>query len=248
MPITKPLSRLCTAIAVLCLIQSGCVRNNIRTNAELTTKTHNLKTIVLPRPDIKIYEVSAGGIPELMDDWSKTGTDNVVKAIFSSYSSKAKIRTYETDSNSDRDMKELLALFEVVSQSIIIHTSTSNNNPNYFPDKARDLNYSLGSLQSILQQTGGDALLIVNGVDYFASAGKKAMNILGTITGVTVAALTGVAIVPKTEKTVLRVALADRDGRILWHNISVGMADLRDPASCRDFVHNTLESLVGQVK
>jgi len=215
------------AVAVgICLLQSGYAPADSQFHTGLTGTARPTKTVVLAPPVIKVYEISAGGVPELMDEWSAKETENVTRALFSGFSTAGKkITMLKPDSNTDRELREVLALFAVLGQSNALQTNSA----------------SVGSLESILQPSGGDALLIVQGVDQFATAGKKTLNVLGTITGVAASAFTGSIIIPRMESSMLRMALADSNGTIIWQNLNRGGADLRDRANCTDVVKSMLE-------
>lgn len=232
---------------VLCLVFSGCAPTNIRTSPGLAGASQRIKIVALAAPDVKVYEVSAGGVHELRDEWSVQGRENVTKAVLDHFrGSPVDVRPLKPGSDTERDVKEVLALFEAVSKSIVIHTYGEQKNPNIFPDKVKNFDYSLGSLESILQESGADALLLVYGVDENATGGKKALNVLGTITGTAVGAFTGVYIAPRMEGTTMRIALADKSGTILWYNIRGGTGtDLRDLVSSADFVNKALEEFPG---
>lgn len=233
--------------AGLCLLLSGCAPKNFRTNPELAAKSQGIKTVAFAPPDIKIYEISAGGVPELRDEWSEQGRDNVAKAIISRFNgSPLEVRPYRPDDDTAREYREILALFEAVSQSIILHTFSGNNNPNIFPDKVNNFDYSVGSLELLLKKSEGDGLLIVSGEDEIATSGKKVLNALGIVTGLAVGAFTGLAVMPKVEGARVRAAFIDRHGTILWYNI-VGSStnDLRIPESSADILTTTLEGFPG---
>lgn len=227
------------------LLLSGCAKN-FRTIPDLTDRARQIKIIALARPDVKIYEVSAGGLHDLRDEWSEKGRENVAKALLAHFSgSSVEIRLLEPDGDTEQELKEVQALFEAVSTSIILHTYSAQNDANIFPHKVKNFDYSVGSLETLLRKSGADALLLLSGVDEVATGGKKALNVLGAVTGVAVGALTGVAIMPRMEGTVLRVALADRNGAILWYSIYRAGSDLQDPNSSSDFVNDALTDFPG---
>jgi len=220
-------SSLFAVAAGICLLQSGYAAADNQTDPGFTGKLQAGRTVVLAPPVVKVFEISAGGVPELMDEWSAQETENVTRALFSHFSSTGKkISPLKADSDSERELREIFALFTVLNQSNALQTNSA----------------SVGSIESILQHSGGDTLLIVQGEDQFATAGKKAMNIFGTITGVAASAVTGVAIIPRMEGATLRMALADRNGTIIWHNLNRGTTDLRDQANCAEFVRAILEN------
>ncbi len=228
------------------VLLSGCAKN-IRTIPDLAERVRKIKIVALARPDVKIYEVSAGGLHELRVEWSEKGRENVAKAVLDRFrGSPVEIRLLEPDSDTEQELNEVLALFEAVSQSIILHTYSEQNNPNVFPDKVKNFEYSVGSLETLLRKSGADALLLLTGVDEVATGGKKALNVLGVVTGIAVGAVTGVPIVPRMEGTAMRVALADKSGAIVWYNINGSVTtDLLDPDSSGDFVSDTLSHFPG---
>ncbi len=233
--------------AGLLLGLTGCASKNFRTIPNLADRTQKIKTIALARPDVKVYEVSAGGVRELRDEWSEKGGENVTQGILARFRGlPLEIRILEPDSGTEREFAEVRALFEAVSQSVILHTYNEQNNPNIFPDKVNNFEYSVGSIERLLQKSGADALLLLSGVDEIATGGKKALNVLGVVTGVALGAVTGVAILPRMEGTSMRCALVDKSGAILWYNVNGGTGtDLRDPASSNDFVADTLKDFPG---
>jgi len=210
---------ICAMAACLCLLRPGGAPAGNQAVNTAAEQPKVGKKIVLAQPVIKVFEVSAGGVPEQMDEWSARETDNVTRALFSHFSSTTKVELLKPDGEADRELKEIFALFAVICQS-----NALANGP------------SVGSIESLLQHTGGDQLLIVTGEDQFATSGKKAVNILGTITGVAASALTGVAVIPRMEGTMLRMALIDREGTVVWHSFNRGSIDLRNQEQCSDFV------------
>lgn len=215
----------CAVAVCLCLLQPAGAPADTQAVSTAAEKSKAGKKIVLAPPVVRVFEVSAGGVPEQMDEWSARESDNVTRALFSRFSSSGtRVELLKADSETDRELKEILALFAVICQSNALANSPS-----------------VGSIESLLQRAGGDQLLIVTGEDQFATAGKKAVNILGTITGVAASAVTGVAVIPRMEGTMLRMALIDRDGTIAWHGFNRGSIDLRNQEQCSDFVGRMMD-------
>ncbi|WP_136513614.1 hypothetical protein [Geomonas edaphica] len=234
------------------LLLLGCAApRTIQTHPALSQKCQNIKSIVFAKPDIKVYLVSAGGVPELMDEWSNLASDNVTKALLAQFEgSGTKISVLKTDPQNEQEMKEVLALFPVVSNAIMYHAAPAQpgftqSAPMTYETGA---DYSVGPIPKILDPAGADALLLVHGVDQYASAGKKAVNVLGTVSGVMMSAFTGIVVVPRGEGTTLRIALVDRNGTVLWHNLKGGSTNLRDPDQAKGFVEVALDEFPGLKK
>ncbi|HJV65489.1 MAG TPA: hypothetical protein VJ550_07150 [Geomonas sp.] len=245
----KSWSRRVAATAALCLVLAGCAtqRNGFHTHPQAVARCQQIKMILVASPEVKAYEVSAGGNSEQVGEWSAQAVDNVSKALVERFKgSGITIATLTPQGAGQQELEEVRALFGAVTQSIHLHTFS--NKPNYFPDWENQFDFSVGSLQALLKPQGGDALLLVYGEDQFATTGKKALNTLGAITGVLASAVTGVAMLPHTEGTYLQMALADRDGHILWYNVKSGRSDLRQPDSCNKFVEDALEDFPGFAK
>jgi hypothetical protein len=246
MKITCSRARIFVFAAWLCVVMTGCGPKSVRTIPDVAMKSQGIRVVALAAPDVKIYEVSAGGVHELNDEWTARGKENVSKAVFANFSgSSIKITPLKPDSEAEQELKEVVSLFEAVSYSITTHTY-GDKNPNIFADKVNNFYYSVGSLEALLNKSDANALLLVTGIDEIATGGKVALNVLGTITGAAVGAFTGVALIPRMEGTAMRMALADRNGTILWYNVTVTSTDLRNMDSCIDITEETLKDFPGR--
>jgi len=217
---------------ILCLLLAilGCAppayRAPYRAHPELEIRSKNIKTPSLLPPDIKIYELTAGGVRELRDDWSLRGRENVLRALIENLHKKQyKIKTITISEDLDEEMEEIQALYRAVSMSILMHTY----GPYIFPEKLKNFDYSIGSIERILQRFDADAMIFVYGFDEISTSGRKALTVLSIIAG----AFTGVALMPRAGLTSVSVALVDASGTILWYSIrsSEGGYDLRNPES-----------------
>ncbi len=248
----KRCARLAFVAIGFSLLLLGCIApRSIQTHPALSQKCQNIKSIVLAKPDIKVYLVSAGGVPELMDEWSSLASDNVTKALLSQFEgSGTKMSVLKTDAQNEQEMKDVLALFPVVSNAIMYHATPTQPGFTQSAPSAYETgaDYSVGPISKILDPAGADALLLVHGLDQYASAGKKAVNVLGTVSGVMMSALTGIVVVPRGEGTTIRIALVDRNGSVLWHNLKGGSTNLRDPDLAKGFIEVALDEFPGLKK
>jgi len=220
-----------------------------RAHPEFEMRTENIKTSGLLSPDIKIYEFTAGGVRELRDDWCTRGKENVQGALLECLREKPLVvKPVTVDKDLEQEMEEIYALYRAVSASINTHTYGEFK----FPEKTKNFDYSIGSVEKILQRSEADALIFVNGFDEISTAGRKALKVVGFIAGIAAAAagVGGAVPIPRSGITVISVALVDPSGNILWYNIkgSEGGYDLRKPESATELVREILSEYPGARK
>jgi hypothetical protein len=100
--------------------------------------------------------------------------------------------------------------------------------------KLERFEYSVGSVERILQKANAEALLLAYGFDEISTGGRKVLQAVGNI----------LPFVPRVSSgtTGLCAALVDPAGTILWYNIEArtGGYDLREPQGAVNFVRVTL--------
>jgi len=226
-------------IAVGCaLTLLGCVPAFV-THPNIGDRAPRLKNITLLPPRIDVFEIGAGGVLEKMDDWSRSGAENVLKAFQSELGRRngVQLNSLETATLPEElkvEIEQTQLLFDAVSASIALHIY----GPELlrFDDKRTNFQYSLGVETAKLATTVADALLIVKGFDQISSSGRQAVQV-GTIIA---AAALGIVVIPQGGITAMNVALVDaRSGDIVSLR-SPGGHDLRNPSSASAFVKNIL--------
>ena len=161
-------------LLVPCILFSplGCAVIKSRTHPEFEARYKNIETFGLIPPDIEIYELTAGGVRELKDEWSDMGKENVINALMKKLKEKEiKVETF----TKDEIMEETLALYRAVSMCIELHTQ----GPWSFPEKQKNFDYSIGSIEKILKENDVDALMIIYGSDEDTTGGRQALIALG---------------------------------------------------------------------
>jgi hypothetical protein len=219
------------------LLFTGCaIAPTFRAHPYLDEKIRTTKTVMMIPPKVDVYQITAGGVKEKMDEWTSEARKNVITAIEEELSDRPGIvfKTLSEDSLSKEvefNFEETLALYGAIDESIIIHTYGQPKNR--FPEKIKDFDYSLGSeVKGLAEQA--DALLLVSCVDHISTEGRKALMFTAAILGVYFQG--GV--------TAVSVALVDANsGSVLWYNFkgSGGTHDLRDPESAKSLVKDLLK-------
>lgn len=210
--------------------------------AEISSRSHpelrhtkDIKVVGFLTPDIKIYELTAGGVRELRDDWSTIGKENVMNALIKGLKEKQlEIKTLTVEKDLQDELEDIQALYRAVATSIRLHTYGEHS----FPEKQKNFDYSIGSIENILTKYGVNALIFVYGRDEISTGGRKALTAAGVIAG----ALTGVVVIPRAGTTAVSVALVNKSGSILWFNVKGSGAgyDLREPESTSEFITEML--------
>jgi hypothetical protein len=238
----------------LCLLITAvsCAPITKTIHPEFETRSRDIKTAGLISPDIKIYELTAGGLRELKDDWCAKGKENVQRAVIECLKEMPlAIKPINIDKEMEEEMEEIYALYRAVSGSIIMHTVNIQGG-NIFPEKVKTFDYSIGSMEKILKKHGGDGLIFVTGFDEISSTGRQTLKAVGIIAGIALAAsgVGGAMIIPRSGITLVSVALVDSSGTLLWYNIkgSEGGYDLRNPESATKLVRDILADYPGATK
>ena len=219
-------------LILVALLLTGCAttQSSFRVHPLLNEKLKKTQTVVMIPPKIEVYQISAGGVREKMDEWTETAKKNVAEAIKDELENRAGfvfsfLSTNSLSKEMQSNLKETQALFGVVKSSIRTHTYGPPEQR--FSEKIENFDYSLGTEVTELSEQA-DVLLLVDGVNLLATGGRKAIQAGAVIVGL----LTGVVALPQGTSSAISMALIDADsGFILWYNIKGGARDFRDPAS-----------------
>ncbi|HYN27145.1 MAG TPA: hypothetical protein VES94_02505 [Burkholderiales bacterium] len=210
------------AVAVL----AGCAATpNASLHESIAGKTEQRmprKMLLLPA-DIRVHEISAGGVVEKVDDWTISASNHAMKSVREIAGSKSLFEPKEVPALADSEKQVLdqhLALYELVAAS----ADFSKSGP-FAPwrERAKNFDYTLGpGLTELAERSDLDAAVIVIGSDYISSSGRKATMALGILA----AALTGVAVIPVGGTAYVSVGVVDlKSGNLLWFATSRGQTD-----------------------
>ena len=228
----------------LLLAGSGCASlSAYHVHPEFETRSKQIHKAGVLSPDIKIYELTAGGVREMRDDWCKTGKENVAQAAGDCFRERlVEVKIIPVDKETEEELEDILALYRAVSTSILSHTYGEHP----FPDKSKRFEYSVGPIDSLLKRWDSDALVVIIGSDEISSSGRKAL----TAAAMVISALNGVVMVPGGGLTVVSAGVVDPSGDILWYNVkgSHGGYDLRNPESTKKLLMSIFSDFPGLKK
>jgi len=189
------------------------------------------KVLLLP-VDIDVMEISAGGVPEKVEAWSKQAKSNVRQSLHKTIGAEKNFELVEMPemAASEKDvLEQYLAFYEVVGGDAFIFGRSPDP---AWQHKRKNFDYTLGNgLGFLRQKTGADAALFVVGADQISTGGRKAAIVLGAMIGVAI----------PVGMTFVSVGLVDLEsGNILWLNYDFGGGnwDIRDQADTDKLVAN----------
>lgn len=235
---THPRSPLLVLLIGLLSIAAGCATTQpVQQVTELAHVGENAR-ILLMAPDIKLYTLTAGGVPELDPDNTRTARVNFVEAARRyTQSGGIHIRIMEPElSSRDPELARYERLHGAVSESINQHYYQSGWK---LPSKGSTFDWSLGpDIAALGERYDADYALFVNYVDMSGSGGRWAFSIA--------AALVGVGI--PTGGQFGYASLVDlSSGRIIWFNqalaADVGAGDLKTASGADKVARNLLAEM-----
>lgn len=208
--------------AGLLVALAGCsTPPTYRTRADAATKLASAPRLGVAPPDVEVYEIAVGGVTELRDEW----TQSVTQLLRAELAGASRFQPAPTPENLPPDAQRELTEVASLLRAISLNHLMSMWGPRELLPHQRPLDYSVGRIDALADACGTDALLFVFVRDSYATAGRKALAVLGVLTG----AVTGIYLVPQLGSTVGSAALVHRDGTVLWFNVhGAGSGDLRE--------------------
>ena len=196
------------------LLVTGCALDAYRMHPEFSIRADSVKQSVLISPDVNMYELSAGGMAILRDDWSRIGRKNLQNSILRDFRDKqCNVELVEMDAQTEKELAEIQTLYRLVHKTMDQHTFGPQQNM----AESNGFNFSVGSLESFLQKFGADSIIFVTGYDQVFNDRRKAL---------------------------IDLAIADSSGTILYYTVkgTTNGKDLRDPDSTKALIQDLLSS------
>jgi hypothetical protein len=234
-------------LVVLCsMVLVGCATSQTSVHRDLAQRADRAlpRNVLLLPVEIRVHEISVGGVVEKVDDWSDQASANAHRYVKSLANTGAAFEVIEAPALSPEDKTQLdqhVALYEVVAGSAELARKSQIS---AWRERAKDFDYTLGpGLKPLADHTGIDAAMILTGTDYISSAGRKAAMAMGVVLG----ALTGVMIVPRGGISFVSVGVVDmRTGNLLWFATDQsGTTDLRNEQDMHRLLDQMFETYPG---
>ncbi len=196
-------------------------------HADLKTTLPASPRLGLVKPVISIFQVSAGGVNEKVQDWCDAACENLRQAIEERFGGDLKIISIEdlaAGPNADREeeLLELQGLFDVVTATMA--GTWAGQVP--FPKEYRRFDYSLGDATELFEALEVDALIFMTGQDQVKTGGRKAFEFVSFLAGVVY-----------FKSAYLEAGLVGPSGKLLWYKLisSLPKTDLREAEGARAY-------------
>jgi len=185
-----------------------------------------------------MYEFSAGGVREAVDEWTSLAKNHVAIAVENELQGKwnrliKRLHPETAGGETVSALRDIWTLYDAVELSIIQHTYSVGRgktiNPSLFPDKLLQFDYSLGSEISTFA-SDADAFLLIRGLEQKATRGRKAVQATVAILSIATSPLTRTIMIPEGSGGGLSAALVEaKTGDILWYKRVAGASDMETP-------------------
>jgi hypothetical protein len=194
--------------------------------------------------DVRLHELSAGGVAEKVDAWTTEASANATRVINEIATGRRPFEIVESPALSAEEkalLEEHMALYDNVAGSAYLARSSMFQ---AWRDRSKDFDYTLGpGLKALAERTKVDAALIVSGTDYISTGGRKAAMVMGALLG----AVTGVVVMPGGGTSFVSVGVVDlRTGHLLWFGTDrSGTTNFRNEADLRKMLEGLFDSYPG---
>ena len=193
------------------------------------------KKILLLPPQMFVAEMSAGGVIQKQDDWTRAASENLlaaVEAYFRDSGGLEALRMPALDNDDGDRVESHIGLYDRVAYAIYIYGRGLDNG---WQHKKAEWDYTLGEgLAFLREKTGADTALIFTGADIISTGGRKAAFAVGLMLGIAI----------PVGQSFISVGLADlKTGEIRWMSYDQSMTlDSRDPAAVQELVKDFFAS------
>lgn len=191
---------------------TGCATVRIHKDYALDEYVHQPKKIAIIKPNFKLYELKAGGVSELMDEWVEQSQNVFMDALQQKFKEYPQWDAELVPIDYKEALGDLKGDWAAVSGAI--YNFMSNDKL-----KRNDFDYSLKKSLSLMRDKGYDAVVLGEGFTYLWTGGRIALAVFAQIAGYSI----------KEEYEYIYFTILDtHTGDVVWSNILGEPGDLRN--------------------
>lgn len=198
--------------------------------SSLTQEQRPKKVLLLP-PQMFVAEMSAGGVIQKQDDWTRQASENLLAATEAYARESGRFETLrmpELTADEAEIVESHIGLYDRVAAAIHAYGQGKDSG---WEQKKIEWDYTLGDgLAFLREKTGADSALIFVGADIISTGGRKAAFTVGLLIGIAI----------PLGQSFITVGLADlKTGEIHWLSYDQSMSmDSREAAEVQNLVRD----------
>jgi len=227
----KGLACLFLMVLLACPSLALCEPAYSRAAPEARDRAKEMKTLGILFVDMKVYQLTAGGVREPKEDWTEAARRNFLTSLEADLKGRGMEAKVLGEESTSEELDDIQILYGAVRDAILTHTYGSALNWDFFPEKLSHFEYSLGPVDELLARLRVDGLLLVTASDEISTGGRKTLMVVGAFTGVH----------PRSGITWANMGLVDASGAVLWFSANPGKTyDLRESEQVSKLVERML--------
>ncbi len=225
-------------VLIILPMLAGCATGSIRQIETMQRPTGTLKVVLMPM-DVRISELTIGGMEEANAAWTSQAERNIRLAVQDRIRSLGGNFVVSTPNLDDparaAEQEQLVKLHEAVGTTIREYRTGALR----LPHKQGAFDWTLGPDVEMLQrQYDADYALFVYVRDSHSSSGRRATQVAVAILSL------GRVYVPGGQQVGFASLVDLRSGDVVWFNVlSRAVGDFRNPSDADDFVEALLSGL-----
>ena len=187
--------------------------------------------IVVMTPDVQLGVLTAAGLQEPREDWSRSARDGLARAIASQIAREGHTTTsLDPATAMEGRVGQIIRLHDAVGTSILAVNYGGAN----LPTRRRNFEWTLGEgVQELATANNADYALFITARGSYASSGRVATMVVGALLG---------ASVPLGGQQAFASLVDLRTGNVIWFNVAQASPnqDMRDPGGAVSFTSTLL--------
>jgi hypothetical protein len=239
-------SRLLKSLFVLLLVMPVAVQAKTKADATFAFPNDRPVKIIVFRPDVEVASLGVSGLPAPNADWTADARKNLLAAIKTNQNAKSNgiSEMPELTGDDGAYAAEYQALYRAVGDAMLAHNFGLGGKlaTKKLPDGKYKFDWTLGPGAKHLGELGGGNYgLFLYSYDAFATAGRKAFQIIMLIAS----SAAGAGFLPQGGMHTSYASLVDLEtGNIVWTNVYLNKkGDARNPDGALERVTKLLSTL-----
>lgn len=213
------------ALAALALL-AACASSSPKTFSGTFSPPPAGSRIVVMTPDVQLAVLTAAGLQEPREDWSRSARDGLAAAIAAQIAREGHTTTsLDPATAMEGRVGQIIRLHDAVGTSILAVNYGGAN----LPTRRRNFEWTLGDgVQELAAAHNADYALFITARGSYASSGRVATMVVGALLG---------ASVPLGGQQAFASLVDLRTGNVIWFNVAQASPnqDMREPGGATSF-------------